>query len=141
MNSRKAYYYWWDYDQVYGQSCHICPVRAYKAYQAWYQGVCRFFDLYEILLGLKVYVVQEGDYDNTGMGICDDMAKEAGLTSVRGRTLYTNNYCMLMALANHMFSKYGWKIVVTIVPTDNKSRVDYDINFLNVNIIGKSYTY
>ena len=38
-----------------------------------------------------------------------------------------------MALANHMFNKYGWKIVVTIVPMDKKSRADYDISFLKLS--------
>ena len=49
-------------------------------------------DISTIILGLKVYVVQEGDSYNTDLEICDEMVKEAGLTSTRGRTLYTNNY-------------------------------------------------
>ena len=65
------------------------------------------YDLSTILLGFKVYVGQENDVDNTALGIFDYLAKEAGLASAIGRTLYTNNYYTLMALAKHMFNKYG----------------------------------
>ena len=65
----------------------------------------------------KVYVGQEDDYDNTALGVFDELVKEARLNSARGRTIYTNNYYTSMALAKHMFNKYGWKIVGTIVTT------------------------
>ena len=55
--------------------------------------------------------------------------KEAGITSARGRMLYKNNYYMSMALDEHMFNKYGWTIVGTIVQTDKKSRADNYIPF------------
>ena len=45
-----------------------------------------------ILIGFKVYVGQEDDSDNTALGICEGLVKEAGLTSDRGWTLYTENY-------------------------------------------------
>ena len=48
--------------------------------------------------------------------------KNAGLTDARGIVLYTDSYYTSVALAKHMFEKYGWTIVVTIVPTDKKSR-------------------
>ena len=35
-----------------------------------------------------------------------------------------------MALAKHMFNKYGWKIVGTMVPTYKKSRANHNIPFL-----------
>ena len=86
-------------------------------------------DISAILICFKVYVGQEDDSDNTSLGIFDELVKEAGITSVRGQTLYTNNYYKSMALAKHMFNNYGWKIVGTIVPTDKKSRADHDILF------------
>ena len=89
-----------------------------------------FCALSTIILGFKVYVGQEDDSNNTALGICDDMVKEAGLTNARGRTLYTNKYYMSMALANYMFNKYGWITVGNIVQTDKKSRADRDICFL-----------
>ena len=33
-----------------------------------------------ILLVFKVHVGQYNDYDNTALGICDDLVKEAGVT-------------------------------------------------------------
>ena len=43
----------------------------------------------KILIVFKVYVGQYNDSDNTALGVCDDLAKEAGVTKSRGRTLYT----------------------------------------------------
>ena len=90
-----------------------------------------YFVLSTILLCFKVYLIQEEYSDNTALGIFDDLVKEARLTSAIGRMLYTNNYYTSMVLDKHMFNKYRWKIVGTIVPTDKKSRADYDIIFLN----------
>ena len=84
----------------------------------------------EILIGFKVHFVQGGDSDDTALGISDDLVKEDGLTSARVRTLYTNNYYTPMEIAKHMLNEYGWTIVGTILPTDNKSRADHDITFL-----------
>ena len=43
-------------------------------------------------------------------------------------TLY--NYYTSVALAKHMFNKYVWTVVSSIVPTDKTSRSDHDIPFL-----------
>ena len=51
-----------------------------------------FCDLSTIILGFKVYVGQEDNYDNTSLGICDELLKESGINSARGKMLYTNNY-------------------------------------------------
>ena len=67
------------------------------------------------------------------MVICDELVKEAGLTSVRRWTLYTDKYYTSMALSKHMFNKYGCTNVGTIVPKDKKSRADHDISFLNLS--------
>ena len=95
-------------------------------------------DLSAILLGFKVYVVQEDDPDNAFLGFFDDMVKESGIISVRGRTLYTNNYYTSMALAKNMLNKYGWTIVGTILPTDNNSRADHNITFLKLSNVSKN---
>ena len=87
-------------------------------------------DISAIVLGLKVYVGQEDDYDNTALGMCDELVKESGITSFQRRTLYTDNYYTPKALHKHIFNEYGWKIVGTIVPMNNNSRVDNDITFL-----------
>ena len=83
-----------------------------------------------IILDVNVCVGQENDSDNIYLVICDDLVKEAGLASTRGRKLYPYNYYMLMVLDKHMFNKYGWKIVGTIVPMAKTSSSDHNITFL-----------
>ena len=41
-----------------------------------------FCALSAILIGLKVYVGQEDDYDNTALGIFDDMVKEVEINII-----------------------------------------------------------
>ena len=74
-------------------------------------------DLSTILLSFEVYVGQKDDFYNKALEICDELVKEARLTSSRWRMLYTDNYYMPMALAKHMFNNYRWTIIGTIVPT------------------------
>ena len=40
---------------------------------------------------------------------------------------------MSAKLAKHMFTKYAWTIVGTIVPTDKKLREDEDVPFLKLS--------
>jgi hypothetical protein len=46
-----------------------------------------------------------------------------------GQVLVTDNYYTTVNLARHIFERYGWTIVGTVVPMDKKTRVDYDILF------------
>ena len=94
--------------------------------------------IYTIIIGFKVYVGQEDDSDKTALVICDDLVKEAGITSARGRTLYIDNYYISMALAKNMFNKYGWTMFGTILPTDKKSRSDHDIPFLQLSNVSRN---
>ena len=57
----------------------------------------------------------------------------AGLTNHRGRILFTDNFYTSMALATHMWNKYGWTICGTITLTDKKSRQDYDVPFVKMS--------
>ena len=50
------------------------------------------------------------------MGICDELVKEAGITSVLGRMIYNNKYCTSIALDMYMFNEYIWTIFGTITP-------------------------
>ena len=68
-------------------------------------AVCFF--LSAIILSFKVYVGQEDYYDNTDLEIFDELVKESRVTSVRGRTICTNNYYTPMVLAKNTFNKYG----------------------------------
>ena len=47
--------------------------------------------------------------------------------------LYTDNYYTSIKLAKHMYEKYGWTIVGTIVPTDKKHREADDFPFLKLS--------
>ena len=102
----------------------------------------KVFDIYcafyAIILGLKVYISQEDDYDNTALEFCNDLVKEAGLNSFIGKTFYTDNYYTSVALAKHMLNEYGWTIVGTIIPADKKSLTDHDIPFLNFSNLSRN---
>jgi hypothetical protein len=82
------------------------------------------------LLSFEIYVGKEDEErDNSALAVCDRLVNAAGLTGNRGRVLYTDNYYTSVKLAKHMFLKYGWTIVGTIISTDKKSREDEDIPF------------
>jgi hypothetical protein len=88
-----------------------------------------------IMLAYEVYCGnKDKKTDGTSVQVCDRLAKvkEAELTKSRGRTLYTDNYYTSIKLAKHLFEKYRWTLVGTIVPTDKKTREDHDIPFLKV---------
>jgi hypothetical protein len=93
-----------------------------------------------IMLAYKVYYENKREKtDGNAVDICDWwLVKEAELTGPRGRTLYTNNYYMSMKLAQHLFKKYRWTMVGTIVPTDKKTREDHDIPFLKLSNRGRN---
>ena len=55
--------------------------------------------------------------------------KRLGSLNPEGGRSTPGNYYTLMTIAKHMFNKYGWTVVGTIVPTDNKSRSNHDIPF------------
>jgi hypothetical protein len=71
--------------------------------------------------------------DGTAINVCDRLVKEAELMGPHGHSLYTNNYLTSMKLSKHLFEKYRWTIVGTIVPTDKKIREDHDIPFLKLS--------
>ncbi len=45
----------------------------------------------------------------------------------------TDNYYTTVKLAKHMFERYGWTIVGTIVPTDKVTRCDEDFPFVKLS--------
>ena len=87
-----------------------------------------------IMLACEVYCGNKDEKtDGTSVQVCDRLVKEAELTRSRGRTLYTDNYYTSIKLAKHLFEKYRWTLVGTIVPTDKKTREDHDIPFLKLS--------
>ena len=72
-------------------------------------------------------------------GGLDTLSKGRSIThnifdnQTRGRTVYTDNYYTSINLAKHLFEKYRWTLVGTIIPTDKKTREDHDIPFLKLS--------
>eukprot|EP00956_Cyclotella_meneghiniana_P016026 scaffold25077_cov48-Cyclotella_meneghiniana.AAC.2 len=64
----------------------------------------------------------------------DRLLKDNNLTSnCRGRILYTDNWYTTMALAHHLYNKYGYFFCGTMVPIDKKARQDMDVPFLKLS--------
>jgi len=96
--------------------------------------VCCAFTAF--LLGFEVYLGKENIHcneDRSVLGIVDRLIVENGLTSARGRVLYTDNWYTSVDLAKHLYEKYGWTIVGTMSATDKKERKDHDIPFLKLS--------
>jgi hypothetical protein len=85
--------------------------------------------------GIKIYAVYLGKKkdDRTTLEVVDDLLKDADLLGVRGRELFTDNYYTSVALADHLFVKYGWTICGTMTPTDKKTRSRRDVPFLKLS--------
>jgi hypothetical protein len=85
-----------------------------------------------IMLAYKVYCRnKDKKTDGTAVNVCDRLVKQAELMG--GDSLYTDNYYTSMKLAKHLFEKYRWTMVGTIVPTDKKTHEDHDIPFLKLS--------
>ena len=82
-----------------------------------------------VLIGFEIYVGKEDDSDGSALATCDRLIVKANLHHAKGRILFTDNWYTSMNLAKHLFEKYRWTIVGTIVPTEKKSRQDQDIPF------------
>ncbi len=86
------------------------------------------------MLAFKVYCGnKDKKTDGTAVNVCDRLVNKAELTGPRGRTFYNDNYYTSVKLAKHLFDKYRWTMVGTIVPTDKKMREDHDILFLKLS--------
>ena len=76
-----------------------------------------------IMLAYEVYCCnKDKKTDGTSVQVCVRLVKEAELTRSCGRTLHTDTYYTSIKLAKHLFEKYRWTLVGTIVPTDKKTR-------------------
>jgi hypothetical protein len=89
--------------------------------------------LQKVMLAFEVYCGnKDKKTDGTAVDVCDRLVNEAELTRPCGRTLYIDNYYTSVKLAKHLFEKYRWTMVGTIVPTDKKTREDHDIPFFEI---------
>ena len=89
--------------------------------------------IYTVLLGFKIFVGKEDDSENTVMNVCDELCKKVGLTGIKGRTLYTDNYYTSMKLAKYTFENYHLIIVGTMNTTDKKLRQDRNFPYLKLS--------
>jgi hypothetical protein len=70
--------------------------------------------------------------------ICERLIHEANLVNnqtggmICGRTIYSNNYYTSVKMAKHLYKKYQWTLVGTVVPTKKTSRSDEDLPFVKL---------
>ena len=74
------------------------------------------------------------------MGLVDQLIEKAGIATnpgtlnpVHGRTIVCDNYYTSMKLAKHLYDKYKWTIIGTMVPTEKKSPADQDVPFAKLS--------
>ncbi|KAL3815360.1 hypothetical protein ACHAXA_002144, partial [Cyclostephanos tholiformis] len=83
-----------------------------------------------IILVYKVYC-GKGDKktDGTVISLCDNLLQKASLTDAQGRTLHADNYYTSMSLVKHLYNKYRWNCIGTIVPTEKNDWASHDLPF------------
>ena len=93
-----------------------------------------------IMLSFEVYCGKDSNKtDGMTAGICERLIHAADLVTgatgmIWGRMVYLDNYYTSMKLAKHLYEKYTWSLVGTIVPTDKKQRADEDVPFIKLSI-------
>ncbi len=71
--------------------------------------------------------------------ICERLIHEADLANnqtggmIHGCTLYSDNYYTSVKMAKHLYKKYWWTLVGTVVPTEKTSRSDEDLPFVKLS--------
>ena len=92
-----------------------------------------------IMLSFEIYCGKdENKTDRTTVDICERLIHAADLVTgatgmIRGRTVYSDNYYRSIRMAKHLYEKYSWSLVGTIVPTDKKQRADEDVPFVKLS--------
>ncbi len=92
-----------------------------------------------IMLSFEIYCGKdENKTDRTTVDICERLIHAADLVTgatgmIRGRTVYSDNYYTSIRMAKHLYEKYSWSLVGTIVPTDKKQRADEDVPFVKLS--------
>ena len=91
-----------------------------------------------VLLGFEIYTGKENGASAAAIAIVDRLIHKSGLSTARGRILYTDNWYTSVDLATFLFEKYGWRFCGTIVPTKKYAPKDDDILFhkLSTGILG-----
>ena len=80
-------------------------------------------------LGWEVYLGKDYLIDSSAEAVVLRLITKATLTLSSGRILYCDNLYTSLSLAEKLFLKFHWLLVGTVVPTEKKTREDYDIPF------------
>ena len=94
-----------------------------------------------VMLSFIVYTGKDNNKtDNTVVGLVDQLIENAGIATnpgtlnpVHGRTIVYDNYYTSMKLTKHLYDKYKWTIIGTMVPTEKKSPADQDVPFAKLS--------
>ena len=84
------------------------------------------------LLGFEIYTACK-TVDQTAIAVVKRLITTAGLTSARGRILFTDNWYTSVQLATMLYDEYGWRFCGTITPTEKLSRQDSDVPFAKLS--------
>ncbi len=95
---------------------------------------CICFAVSGIMLLFKIYCGRDDKTtDGTTIQLCDNLITMVGLTGMQGCMLYTDNYYTSMSLLKHLYNKYRWTRVGTIVPTEKNEWAAHDVPFLKLS--------
>ena len=82
------------------------------------------------LLGYEVYLGKDTETnENSALAVVDRLLVNADLVTAKGRVLYADNWYTTLRLAKHLYEKYCWLFVGTVVPSDSKDRNDNSVPF------------
>ena len=73
------------------------------------------------LLGFEIYTACK-TVDQTAIAVARRLITTAGLTSARGRILFTYNWYTSIQLATMLYEEHGWRFCGTITPTEKVQR-------------------
>ncbi len=87
-----------------------------------------------VLLGFEIFVGTDGyNGENSALEVVDRLITKVRLVPCRGQVLYTDNWYTSIALAKHLFEKYGWRFCGTMKLTKKKGHVGEDIPFAKLS--------
>jgi hypothetical protein len=84
------------------------------------------------LLGFEIYTACK-TVDQTAIAAVRCLITTTGLTSARGRILFTNNWYTSIQLPTMLYDEYGWQFCATITPTEKLPRQDRDVPFAKLS--------
>ena len=124
-----------EYDPVPWPRHCFCSIHAAQTYQARDQGFCSMFRvLWSYVRIWSVLRCRWHRKDNSAIAIVDRLLQNNNLHTARGRVVYTDNWYTTVALARHLYKKYGMFFCGTLNLTEKKAREDLDPTFLKLKL-------